>query len=307
MLAAPRVAAVQGFFQTSSKTDLFGSYAWCQATAAGLLPILGDFEIALRNALHKALSQHYGGQDSFNWMMTSPNPKVATNPNAAPLPAPHKMGKWMVGDIARMQDKLTTAKKRPPSPDDMVAALPFGFWEQLIKSLDHPSHKSPALQGTILAAVFPNAPDLATTPYVSQAFRDRVTRLLYQIRDVRNRIGHHDSVWSCPEFDEQGTTGFFPRRPRHTVKSMGMLADRITWFASWIDASITDHIHGSDHWASFQKLLSRKALAIYRINGGRAGTTEMLFALQQESNKKSGVRVDNSFPLLPHQINQYHF
>lgn len=307
-LTSPRANAVQQFFQTTSKKDLLGSYAWCQAVSAGLLPILSDFEISLRNSLHRALSQQYGGMDSFNWMMSTPHPRLATNPKASPIPAPHKMSKYMAEELSRIKDKLN--RRRPASPDDMVAALNFGFWEQLINGLDHRSHRVINLQGHILTRTFPYAPDTATVPQSDPAFKNRVVSLLQQIREVRNRIGHHDSVWSCPEFDLYGKTGFFPRRPRHTVISLRMLADRITWFSGWIAPSITTYVHTSDHWASFQTLLSREALAVYRHTGGRVGTSELLFSLPSAPMSSHGSRRKrggSKSPLLPFQINQYYF
>jgi hypothetical protein len=275
------MAAVEKFFQTSTDPELLGCYAWCQAVASGLLPILGDFEVALRNKLHVSLSQHYGGVDSFNWMMTNPNPASATNPKASPLPAVHKMNPRTQSDIQAIVQKKTNRRTQRVTPDDVVAALAFGFWEQIINSLDNPAHPT-GLQAAILSGVFPHAPDLNVCSYSSPAFKQRVVDLLSKIRDVRNRIGHHDSIWAIPEFDTQGKVGFIPRRPRHTVNSLIQLADRIAWFAGWMDPAITQHIKNSDHWWSFHALLNQKALDTYRVTGGGIGTYGKI--LRQQPN-----------------------
>ena len=75
-LTQQRLAPVRHFFRTQDDDDLLGCYAWAQAVSSGLLPILGDFEISLRNALHRSLSHYYSNQqtDSFNWMVPRPNP-----------------------------------------------------------------------------------------------------------------------------------------------------------------------------------------------------------------------------------------
>jgi hypothetical protein len=73
-LTAPRLATIQAFFKAALEQDILGCYCWSQAVGAGLLPILGDVEVSLRNALHRALSQHFGNVDSFDWMM--PQPKI---------------------------------------------------------------------------------------------------------------------------------------------------------------------------------------------------------------------------------------
>lgn len=75
-LAAPRMATISHFFSTQSEEDLLGAYAWTQAVAAALWPVMGDFEVFLRNALHRALSRHYGNCDSFDWMRARAIPSL---------------------------------------------------------------------------------------------------------------------------------------------------------------------------------------------------------------------------------------
>lgn len=284
-LAAPRVATVQTFFQTTSHKDILGCYAWCQAVSSGLLPILGDFEVSLRNALHRSFSQHYGNVDSLDWMMTRANPAAAHNPKAKPLPALHKMNPQTQKDIKSAATKVGR-RKSVVTQDDIVAALPFGFWEQIINALDHPSQPA-GTQAAILSKVFPNAPDLATCAYGDPAFKNRVVKLLFQIRDVRNRIGHHDAIWGIPEFNREGVVGFYPRRPRHTVNSLKLFADNIAWFAGWISPQVTCYMRNSDHWWSFASLLTKQALVVYRTMGGRIGTYERVLRLQLQSEPVS--------------------
>lgn len=279
-LTLPRLATLQAFFKTRTDQDLLGCYAWNQAVGSALLPILGDFEVALRNALHRALSQHFGGTDSFDWMMPRPNPAQVINP-AAPkfLPAWHKLGDGSKKNVEIVVDNFKKKKHAGyvVTPDDVVAALPFGFWETLIDSLGHGSHPA-GLQAAILANVFPAAPDALTVPHGTKAFRDRVKKLLTRIRDVRNRIGHHDSLWTTPEFNRQGGVGFVPRRPRHTVTSLRLFADNVCWLSGWIDPSIPTYIQNSDHWWSLQALLDRQALITYRKLGGKVGTYRAILA-----------------------------
>lgn len=273
-LTIPRLATIQSFFKTQSDRDILGCYAWNQAVGAGMLPILGDFEVSVRNALHRALSQYFGNIDSFDWMMPRPNPAHALNPRAPEfLPPRHKLTSKSKDDIKALMEKIKGKKPRGyvVTPDDIVAALPFGFWEVLISGLSHSSQPK-GLQATILAVAFPHAPDTVSTPYGSAAFRLRVMELLKRIRDVRNRIGHHDSLWAMPEFDHHGAVGLVPRRPRHTVNSFRRFADNVCWFAGWIDPHIPAYIQNSDHWWSLQALLHRYALVTYRELGGKVGT-----------------------------------
>lgn len=288
-LTAPRLATIQTFFKTASEQDILGCYGWSQAVGAGLLPILGDFEVSLRNALHRALSQHFGNVDSFDWMMPRPNPAHAINPGApALLPARHKLNAKSAQDVASVIAKIKGKRQKGyvVNPDDVVAALPFGFWEVLIGGLGHLSQPQ-GIQGAILAAAFPHAPATAAISYGEAAFRQRVMNLLKRIRDVRNRIGHHDALWAMPEFNDHGALGFIPRRPRHTVNSLRQFAAKVCWFASWIDPGIHGYIQNSDHWWSLQALLHREALVTYRQMGGKAGAYRAILDVTVLPKKKN--------------------
>lgn len=278
-LTAARLGTLQSFFNTRTDTDLLGCYAWTQAVGASLLPILGDLEVSLRNALHRGLSQYYANVDSFAWMLkTRPNPANSRTPNHW-----HKLKPNTSDEIQRAVEKIQK-RKGNVTVDDIVAKLSFGFWETIIKGLRHTSHPT-GMQEKVLAFAFPNAPDQAAIPYNSAAFINRLANLLYQIRDVRNRIGHHDQIWKTPEFDPHGRLGFIPRRPRHAVNSLQLLSERIAWLAGWIDPLITDHIKNSAHWWSLQALLKKHTLAIYRKNGGRCGTSEALLRSSSQQNQ----------------------
>lgn len=272
-ITAPRLAPIKQFFQTKSDTDLMGCYSWSQAVAAGLLPLFADFEVSLRNALHKALSNYYGNSDSSDWMIPVKNPKFFANRSLPEYVSPHSMGQRTIRDILSLIEKIQGKKGKnyTVTPDDIVAGLSFGFWEVLINNLDHRTQPK-NLQRFILSSVFPHAPITATLSHGDVAFKNRVVGLLSRIRDARNRVGHHDSLWTLPEFDEYGVIGFIPRRPRNTIASLRLFAERLACFAGWVSPKPEVYIRKSDHWVTYQALLSREALAIYRRRGGCAGT-----------------------------------
>lgn len=296
-LTAPRLNTLEAFFNATSESDLFGCYAWTQAVGAALLPILGDLEVSLRNALHRGLSQYYGSADSFEWMLkTRPNPSTPADTTYW-----HKLNTNTHNDVLGAVKNIEKRKGKA-SVDDIVAKVPFGFWETIIKGLKHRSHPVD-MQASVLAIAFPSAPDLATIPYGDAAFVDRIANLLYQMRDVRNRIGHHDQIWKTPEFDSHGNLGFIPRRPRHTVNSLRLLADQIAWLAGWIDPRITDYIKASDHWWSLQSLLTKEALIVYRKNGGRIGTYEAVIRSAPIHKAKAWPDRNPDVPERIHKIN----
>ncbi|EMR0528185.1 TPA: Abi family protein [Pseudomonas aeruginosa] len=312
-LSSARLATVEAFFQTRTKADLIGCYSWCQAVGASLLPILGDYEVSLRNALHRGLSQYYGTIDSFEWMFkTKPNPAKVSNPNAPDL-AWHSMTPRMQGDIEDVADKVRRRSRgRAPTPDDIVSQLSFGFWEHLIAGLVHKAHPAD-MQRRVLSLAFPQGPAMGTTAHGDRAFVDQLKGLLYQLRDIRNRIGHHDQLWKTAEFDLHGNRGFIPRRPRHTLISLHKFLDRISWMASWIDQEISDHMRNSDHWWTLQALLSQQALAVYRKNEGKAGSFEAVLRLAPCHDVPAWPDMSSGIPeralQLQHRVivRQFHF
>lgn len=291
-LGAPRLATVKSFFAAQSDADLLGCYAWNQALASALLPLLSDFEVSVRNSLHKALSQYYGAVDSYLWMLPYANPAYPANPKAPPLlPSRHKMPQKTRDDLVAIQGKIKA--KKPfgyvVTADDIVGAVNFGLWEVLVAGLSHTSQPS-GLQSHILASVFPFAPGMTLGSYGSPAFQKRIVNLLKRVRELRNRIGHHDSLWTQPEFDSNGTIGFIPRRPRQTVDSFVMCSQRILEITGWIDPEIPQHIQKSDHWRTFEVLLSRRALATFRARGGEAGVYQELLATSARPKSRHEIR-----------------
>ncbi|WP_323935310.1 hypothetical protein [Aeromonas caviae] len=301
-LTQQRLATVRHFFRTKDDDDLLGCYAWAQAVSSGLLPILGDFEITLRNALHRSLSLHYSNQqaDSFNWMIPRPNP--APNPLKPFITPLHRMA---VQSIQNVQSVIT--KKPAATPDDIVAALPFGFWENLIASLDHVSHSRlhPNLQYDILSAAFPHAPLQQGLNFGDPQFKQDLTNLLYRIRDIRNRVGHHDAIWRIPEFNSSGAVGFTPRHPRHTVISIAQAINKIAWLAGWIDPAIPVYMQRTSHWSALKALLTRQALATYRFHGG-CKSLHLESPGKMRRSKPEGAKKIVS-RIKQRKLNSYHF
>lgn len=52
--------------QQASELQLFARYAWNMALSENLYPSLQALEIALRNTIHYAASQHFNRSDWFN-------------------------------------------------------------------------------------------------------------------------------------------------------------------------------------------------------------------------------------------------
>jgi hypothetical protein len=159
-------------------------YEWNNALAAALFRDLSHLEVGLRNGYDRALLDHPDvvGRD---WL----DPDVYRN---------HLFARHMaLDDGGNMQDKnatprsnITSARKacgydRPDSGTPrgkVIAELMFGFWSYLTDSLHEKTLWVPALH----------------TAYEAGADRARIHAALTELRELRNRIAHHESVFDRP-------------------------------------------------------------------------------------------------------------
>jgi hypothetical protein len=150
-------------------------YVWNTELSAAFYGPLQALEILVRNAFHRELSAVYGPA----WY---DNPRVPLTPGAQAL-------------VADAKDTLRRAN-RPLDPGRIVAELSFGFWERLL------THGPPgklnyemALWRPAFHRAFPN----------SRRRRVDVHKPLPGLRDLRNRIAHHEPIFARPLASEYHT------------------------------------------------------------------------------------------------------
>jgi hypothetical protein len=139
-------------------------YVWNVNAAAALYTILQVNEIALRNAVNRALISQFGVQWPYStgFLRTLPRHERDT----------------LEGGRSRLERNLRVAHA---STGDVVAAQTYGFWVLLLTA---------RFQGRIwqqeFASSFPGAPPQVTRSVV----HDRAE----EIRRLRNRIAHHEPL-----------------------------------------------------------------------------------------------------------------
>ena len=130
-------------------------YALNLAVSEAFYTSLHMLEVTLRNAVHSRMSALHGPL----WFQ---NPAIIHD--------------------AKQQGNITSAiqKLGPGStPGQIVAEVTFGFWTGMF------DHKNNALWGPSLRPIFQAAVPLQ---------RKTVAKPLYDIRSLRNRIAHHESI-----------------------------------------------------------------------------------------------------------------
>ncbi len=147
-------------------------YTWNTAVSAAFYGPLQGLEVVLRNAMHRSLASVYGA----DWY---DNPKSGLDAGALNRVAAAK------ADLRREQ--------YPIDPPHVVAALAFGFWVSLLG------------RGGVMSGVAVGKANYDMTlwrPALHRAFshtrkaRSDIHRPLDYLRTFRNRIAHHEPIFS---------------------------------------------------------------------------------------------------------------
>lgn len=147
-------------------------YLLNMAVCESLYPPLQIVEIALRNAVHRHLTTRYGTDAWYD----HPNLRLLSGQSA---------------QVTEARNKLIDANK-PITPGRVVAELSFGFWTGFFNH----AHSRTGLGAFLSAQVFVHAP---------RTERDlhRLSARWKRIRDLRNRVFHHERILHWTDLDAQ--------------------------------------------------------------------------------------------------------
>ena len=144
----------------------FARYLWNIALGESLYSTIQGLEVTLRNGIHNVATRSFGRSDWFNSILVAQEIRILN-----------------IADIRLKQSG------KSPNSEDLVAALPLGFWVNLFYS-----RYEQKLWPRILKDVFPYIPARLRR-------RDYISRRLNPIRHLRNRVFHHEPVWHWPDLE----------------------------------------------------------------------------------------------------------
>ena len=157
---------------SDSDEKMLARYLWNMALCRSLYPVLQGLEIALRNSLHHAISNREGTELWFR-----------------------KRHGVVQGDYGKstVGRAISRAKKASgqTTAGHVIAELSFGFWTSLFNR-----RYDQDLWPALLEDVFPEAPrKIRTTKFMRAE--------LNKMRNLRNRIFHHEPVWHWSDLEDQ--------------------------------------------------------------------------------------------------------
>lgn len=249
IVSKPRLDSYRGYWKVGADAAV-GLYMWNGEVCAEVSKLLCHFEISLRNNIHRALSlsTSAGASPSVHWWDTlSVQLKPTTRQKVADVrnDAPHVL-----------------------SPDEIVSRLSFGFWPNVLNWL---AKQQPALMPKILPAH--SLSQVGAAPnWWNAAARQNVLRDIFELKEVRNRIAHHEPLW---KFSDVLDTS--PRPPAPPILICPASIDEATTirrFARLLQlydqavASLSPALHGyirASSWrAKLDFLLSSRGVQRYK-------------------------------------------
>lgn len=174
LVSKPRLDSYRSYWK-ATPDEAVGIYMWNAEVCAELGKLLAHFEIALRNGIHRELSLNASpnGLASVAWWDTHWANLSTSMQNA-------------------IQAERTSAG-RVLGPDEIVSRLSFGVWPNVLRW----TAKSRA---RLLGPIFPGHPlTLSGGPgWADRRLRNDALDEVFEIKDVRNRVAHHEPLWKFP-------------------------------------------------------------------------------------------------------------
>lgn len=154
----------------ADEATTLGRYLWNAALSESLYSPLQMAEVALRNAVHKALKKEFQAPDWFGKA---------------------KLTSWDEEQVKKAKQNIQKRGKTV-TPDRIVAELNFGFWTSFFDN----HYANTKLGPCILKRAFPNCPKHdKTLPFQRKRWKN--------IRTLRNRIFHHERILHWTDLPDQ--------------------------------------------------------------------------------------------------------
>lgn len=182
VLGTPRLDPYRRFFGCTTDREVLGAYLWGQALTSALQPLLGLYEVVLRNAIHReaSLLSSRGASESHPWYDYH---------RGDALPTKGKSREKIDELLFEGPDNGRIYRSPQLPPDQIIASLSFGFWPNFLEGLNL------RYRPRIYTNVFPHHPHGNPRHWGFDANAAALILELKKIQELRNRVSHYEPVW----------------------------------------------------------------------------------------------------------------
>lgn len=174
VLSAPRFARY--LHETNGdKVTALELYRWNLQMSSSLLAPLSIFEVTIRNAISEAIEATYGPlwPWSQSFLISLPNPAHLFSP----------------------RNELLTLRSKHPTAGKIIADTKFAFWQSMFTA-----RHDAAIWNHHFFKVLPNANQGLSVQVARKIAHDSMN----SVRELRNRIAHHEPIFGRNIIDEFG-------------------------------------------------------------------------------------------------------
>ena len=156
------------FVNNASAEHVLAKYNANIVLSEAMIPTLHYFEICLRNRIDQVIKKCF----TSDWLISPPHQLIISDQD--------------IKKIEGIASKVRRENKREPLHDDIVAQMTFGFWCSFFHRKYDPAiwHRKDAVK-----IIFPNLPR-------ANRKRTYIEARILAIKEIRNRIAHHEPVWN---------------------------------------------------------------------------------------------------------------
>jgi hypothetical protein len=183
-------------------------YLWNIALCEALYSPLQTCEIGLRNAIHQALTAHFGTDQWYDGSKA-------------------RLGSWASQQIQEAKDRIKKRRK-PLLPGRVVAELHFGFWTAFLNRY----HDQTGLAAAVARHGFPG---LLRRQRKVGSLEKRFRR----IRGLRNRVFHHERISHFRDLEQQHGA---------IVQCIGWMSPELEDMVLKLDRFTETYRNGIDPW-----------------------------------------------------------
>lgn len=198
-----RLSTYTSILKINDPNQVIRAYYWNIALCSAIYPLLHTLEITFRNALDHSVRSHHqpptttfpsynGDTYWFEKIVQSIQDRKISKMRADKkkfwINSSGKRLKFSTSEshIIRARSDLLK-ESRHPSAGDLLSRVPFGFWTTLLEKDYEDITNKHLLWPNLTQYVFPNAPANTSRSDIEERFRI--------IRELRNRLSHHEPVW----------------------------------------------------------------------------------------------------------------